>query len=70
MTWLFTCRHTCEATLRTELARLGLPIARSHSPLAGLVLADLDEPATAEALARWDPAFALQVLPAAQLELT
>ena len=55
---LFTCRHTFEATLCVELARLG--VTRTEILLPGLVLA----PESARDL---DPVYALQVLPDAQL---
>lgn len=67
MSWLFTCRHGCEATLRVELARMGLAAAQSETLAPGLVAAALTAPATLEALGRWNPAYALQVLPDARL---
>lgn len=54
---LFTCRHTFEATLCQELARLG--VREAGGLLPGIVLA----PATAHA---FDPVYALQVLPNAR----
>lgn len=67
MAWLFTCRHGFEATLRAELARRGLPLSLSSVLLPGLVRAELPQAPAAEALAQWDAAYALQVLPAAKL---
>lgn len=56
--WLFTCRHEYEAVLVAELARMG---ATARTLLPGLVAADLgDDPPE-----RWDPVYALQVLPQA-----
>ncbi|MBM4343088.1 MAG: hypothetical protein FJ100_06890 [Deltaproteobacteria bacterium] len=66
MPWLYTCRHGCEATLRRELARAGVPTARTETLLPGLVRAGVDEPCTVEALDHWNPAYALQVLPDAR----
>ena len=55
---LYTCRHTFEATLCAELARLGVAKAQPLAP--GLVQAPGDAPLV-------DPVYALQVLPNAEL---
>lgn len=72
-TWLWTVRHTAEPTLQTELVRLGLPQSAMRVPFPGAVLVshpllpDADalraEPAL---LRRWQPVWALQVLPNVQ----
>lgn len=65
--WLWTCRHGSEAVLRRELGLLGPPPDSLGTPCPGLVMASGDLPAapTPEALARLDPVWALQVMPAA-----
>lgn len=64
-TWLWTCRHTYEAVLVDELARLG--VAAAHPLLPGLVRAQGPLPsADLDSLARLDPVYALQVLPDAR----
>ena len=66
--WLFSCRHTHEDRLVEELSRLGCDLAAPASSIPGLVRADgLPETLSAAALAAWDPVWALQVLPAAEL---
>ncbi len=54
--WLFTGRHEYEAVLVAELARMG---AAARTLMPGLVAADLGNAPTE----RWDPVYALQVLP-------
>lgn len=46
-----------------ELCRLGLAPSTLRVPLPGMVEATLAAPASLDALAQWDPAYALQVLP-------
>ncbi len=64
-TWLFTCRHEHEPRLVEELTRLGCEPAALRTLLPGLVQADGLGEATPDGLARMDPVWALQVLPAA-----
>ncbi len=66
MPWLFSCRHGCEATLRIELARLGVGLSQTEVVVPGLLRAHIADPATSEALRRWNPVYALQVLPDVQ----
>ncbi|MBI5610950.1 MAG: hypothetical protein HY902_18910 [Deltaproteobacteria bacterium] len=54
--WLFTGRHEYEPVLVAELARMG---AAARTLLPGLVAAELGE----DPPERWDPVYALQVLP-------
>lgn len=61
MAWFFTCRHEYESVLADELGRLGSP--RPQVVMPGLVRADIATPPTQAALLRWDPVYALQVLP-------
>lgn len=63
-TWLWTCRHTYEDTLAEELARLGMPAARTLLP--GLVRTDALPVPDRAVLEHWDPVYALQVLPDAR----
>ncbi len=62
---MFTCRHTHEPRLVEELGRIGCDNAEPLSDIPGLVAAHgLPDVVNAATLAKWDPVWALQVLPA------